>query len=154
MPLYKGINEGNLELWLHDLNKLSRNIILNNNNKYLVAYFFITLYEYYQVVCHFRLYGNKYNMPFNAILKDIKLCLKNDSGEYNYVINTFHALRNSLGHGPIADASLAILKDLLNETNMFINILKVLEIDCQLICNVKKVMNELGDLKWLKENSF
>ena len=82
-------------------------------------------------------------LSFNAILKDIKQCLKSDDEQLKYVLNTFHDVRNTFGHNTVSSTSISILNKLLNNRIIFVKLLKEIEIDSELVNSISNLLNVL-----------
>lgn len=95
------------------------------------------------MVCHFKIYGDKYDEDFNAVLKDIKLCLNSNDEQLKYVLNAFLDVRNAFGHHTLSNASISMLKKLLDSKTIFIELLKEIDIDLELVNSISDLLDIL-----------
>ena len=146
MPVYRLITNEMLKSWLSSL-------ITNFNNFYnsldegLLKLYTLSLYEYLQCYCKFKLENEVDLENIKVSVKDIKSICSSDN--FYYVINKLQALRNSIGHSDevnIIDIVRLLLNDdfyfLLGELGISTSLMKEIRISCRAFLNKDNLSKE------------
>ena len=139
MPTYKVISEEYISDWTK---VLVRTLLgeYKNPTRNGIIYIVLQLYEYFQVLCNFRLNNGLSCKSVSVIVKDIKLFI-NDKA-FDYHINTLMNFRNDAGHGFVSDETFDDFICYLTSDD-FKNLLLRLSLDSVLYSNLLNLLRRL-----------
>ena len=147
MPLHKRISKRDLEEWISYI-KLVCNKILLNPDIIFVSHLIVSLFEYCQVFCYFRIHKVEDEaVNFKVTVSDIKATLEDE--DFYSVANNFMQIRHLLSHGFISDKTKKAVNSLLEDPD-FILLLKGLNLDSNTVNCIEEAVfrfcecNEIG----------
>lgn len=126
MPLHKRISRRDLEEWICYIKLVCSKILLNPDIIF-VSHLIVSLFEYCQVYCYFKINGVKDEaVNFKVTVDNIKAILNGE--EFYAVANNFMRVRHSLSHGFISDITEESI-NLLLKNPKFMLLLREIDLD-------------------------
>ena len=137
MPNYKNITLEDLQNWLKSIKDLCDKLALNPDI-FLIAQLCISLYEYCQILCYFKINNITDKADnFKATISEIKSVVSDET--LNTTANAFMSVRHLLAHGYISENACNKIAILFYDLK-FLDLLRRINLDSDLLSKIELVL--------------